>query len=345
MKNIPVTQGIQQVSPQFQLFFIVVSFICVSFFLHYRTSTFNFTDEAPQIELITPQKLTEFGGNTNHVKTGIYINQFEKFDIVKNEFTFSGFIWFEFNPDIISLKTIEKFSFERGEIHSKSEADTQINHGKLTARYHIRASFSSPIDYRSFPLDDHRIFISLTHQFVTPTEMLFEASQRRMIIDTDLTSFGWQKIDQTVMNGYISKRIDTQTHQTIMQTPIAIFALDIARYGTRNLLSIFLPLLLLFYLALFSFSFKEKELMLSLSAGSVTGILGYRFVIESLSPQVGYSMISDYIFLLFLISSVIIFLYNTIDLFYNAISLRHKQLFIILFHLLISSLSIYLFLL
>ena len=38
---------------------------------------------------------------------------------------------------------------------------------------------------------------------------------------------------------------------------------------------------------------------MQMSTGNIVALVAYRFVIESISPKVGYPMIADYIFFLF----------------------------------------------
>jgi cytochrome c oxidase subunit IV len=69
-----------------------------------------------------------------------------------------------------------------------------------------------------------------------------------------------------------------------------------------------LPLLLIFYLSIFAFSIKDIVLAGTLILGSTSGLLAYAFVIQTISPLVGYFMLSDYLFIFVLMSIFIIFL-------------------------------------
>ncbi|MBA3752528.1 hypothetical protein H0X06_07155, partial [Candidatus Dependentiae bacterium] len=84
--------------------------------------------------------------------------------------------------------------------------------------------------------------------------------------------------------------------------------------GIRRLVTILFPLMLIFYISIFTFSINpitNLRSIISLSSASITGLLAFRFVIENLSPKVGYFMISDYLFFLLLGTTCIVFLVNS----------------------------------
>jgi hypothetical protein len=49
---------------------------------------------------------------------------------------------------------------------------------------------------------------------------------------------------------------------------------------------------------------------ISVSIATITAIIAYRFVIERISPAVGYFVLSDYVFILLLIACCAIFIFN-----------------------------------
>lgn len=327
------------VPPYLQMILVGISVVVISFFLYQRLfNNFIHTDIKPPIEIITPAKVYEFGGFQGVIKVGLYLNQFEKFDIIKNDFVFTGIIWFEFNPDLISLETLQKFSFSSGEILSQSPPDTILIDGKILARYNIRVRFSSTLNYSDFPVDDHRIFITLVHQFVSPSDILFDSGEREFVIVPDLP--GWDRINHSVETGYRTSEIDPYDKRKTMYYPIALFSIDYSRYAARYVISILLPLLLIFYLLMFCFSLSAIS-SISLSTGGITGILAYKFVIDNLSPQTAGFMLSDYLFFLFLAASFLVFFINIIDIFTMRIPLLIKKVFIIMLHVTVAAITAY----
>jgi hypothetical protein len=97
-------------------------------------------------------------------------------------------------------------------------------------------------------------------------------------------------------------------------------------------LSLLLPLLLTFFVTLVSFSFDVGaffEAHLVVAIGAITALLAYRFVIQAMAPDVGYFMLSDYLFLLFLVAVFAAFFVNTVI---RDISLRTKKIIVVLLH-------------
>ncbi len=133
----------QNVSPLFQVVPILISLIAIAIALYWRLAQFRPTDKKPTILPITPSKLKEFGGAPKTIKVGLFVNQFQRFDMTANDFTFSGIVWFEFEQGAIALDTLKNFRFEKAEILKKSVADTYITEDKLLVKYHVRAKFTS----------------------------------------------------------------------------------------------------------------------------------------------------------------------------------------------------------
>lgn len=329
-----------KVPPSFQIILVIISSIIIGFFLYARLQVFAPRDKKPTIFPLTPERLIEFGGYQGTVDVGLYIQKFEKADFIKNDFIFSGIIWFEFNPDVISLNTLEKFSFEGGEILSISPPDMKIKRDKLLVRYNIRVHFSSPLAYSDFPLEDHTIYLTLAHQFVSPSEIIFYASRPNFVINAQIA--GWTQWGHRVENGYGKAILDTSDQERTVYYPISLFSVDYSRSAIRYVLTILSPLILMFFLIVFSFSVDSFS-SLSLSAGGITGILAYRFVIESLSPETANFMISDYLFLLFLIGGFFVFFVDTIDIFAVHLSLLMKKIIVFLIYAIMTICSIYLF--
>ena len=53
------------------------------------------------------------GTNPSRVKVGLYITDFADFDMIANKFTFSGILWFLFDPSTVSLKHFQNSLFKR----------------------------------------------------------------------------------------------------------------------------------------------------------------------------------------------------------------------------------------
>jgi len=333
----------ENVPPLFQIIMILVSFTIIGSTLYNQLNYVAYHEQQPQLEIVTPQKIAEFGGFPDIVKVGLYIDQFQKFDLIKNEFIFSGIIWFLVLPGIISLETLQKFEFQQSEILYLSPPNVELKDQELLISYNIRVKFTAPLTYIDFPVDDHRINLVFAHQFITPAEILFESSRSSFIVKSEVNSFGWTLNDREVKTGFMSANLDSTDESKNHNFPAVIFSMDFSRFGTRQLISILLPLLLIFYITVFCFSI-EPLTSIGLSTGSITAILAYRFVIENLSPKSGYFMLSDYLFFLILSACFATFFFNILDVFLLTIPMNIKKMVLIIIHGFVISVSAYLLL-
>lgn len=329
------------VSPVFQCILIFISTIILIFSFYHAFNTFSSSDIAPKIHIVTPQELIAFG-SPSKVKAGLFIEQFQKFDMVKNQFIFAGSVWFMFAPGLISMSTLEKFGFARGQILYRSPPDTKLVGDQILVRYDVIVDFNSGVDFSYFPVDDHELYILLTHKFVSPHELLFESTQEEFIVASNMRNYGWKLMGKSTTAGYTANQLELNNQETFHSHPAVLFSIKYARTGFRYIITILLPLLLIFYLSLFSFSLDSKDAV-SISVGSITAILAYRFVIETMSPPVGYFMLSDYLFLLILAATFTVFLISVIGSFLKNITLLQKKVVLCALHTIVSTITVFLF--
>jgi hypothetical protein len=333
----------QLIPPLFQIGCMFFTSLLLTAMFGYRFSFFKERDPRIAYNIITPAKFKEFGSFSNEVPVGLYIDEFEQFSIIKNEFVFTGQVWFMVLPGSLSLETLEKFSFARGEILHRSSPYLKIVDEHLFVQYNIRVRINSPLSLVDFPLDNHTICIQLEHLYTHPSEVSFDPALDNFRIEANLKPFGWVITDKQIKSGYIERKLDSIKNGKVQYYPSTLFYFDVIRYGVQHTLTIFLPLVLIFFVILFCFSVQESSVSFSLAIGGLTTILAYRFVIVNMSPQVGYAMLTDYIFLFILGSGVCIFLIHVSDKFYDfALTLRFKKCVLITMHILINSVSFYL---
>lgn len=330
------------VSPIFQIVLIVISLSITLGLLYQKSTTFDSREKLPPISAVTPAIIKEFGGFIQLVSVGLLITRFDNFNMTTKDFTFDGILWFQFDPGTISVETIDKFSFDNGTIIQKSPPNLQLADGKLTVQYNIRVRFTSELDYSTFPLDTHRISLMLANRSISPREVNFQVQEQNFNITTDVSTTGWDEYDRIVRDGFIEIDLNTENATQKIEYPAVLFEVDYVRNSIRYALSILLPLALIFYVMLFSISLPITT-AISITAAGITAILAYRFVIENLSPRTGFFMLSDYLFFLFLGTTICVFILNVAETTITIPS-RVKQLFILLLHTAILIATLYLFL-
>ncbi len=299
------------VLPQYQIISLIIT-STLALLLGYRaTQEYRMIEPSPQLLPITPKKMQEWGGEPAKVKVGMHIVNFPEFDIINNRIVLDGIVWFEFDPALISLDTIGKFSFEKGKLEKRSEPDTKLIEGKLFAEYKIRLHFTTNLSYKYFPLDAHRIYVALVNSSVFPSEMIFESYKPGFSLSKNIFIAEWTNIDHDVRTGYAEAQLDIHDPRKVVRIPKVVFEIDFRRSGIRQTLLILFPLFLIFFIGLFSFAFdpaKDPSYIITLASGSVTSMIAYRFVIQGMSPESGYFMLSDHVFTLFLLFAFIEFI-------------------------------------
>jgi len=319
-------------SVKFQLILLFIFGSLCTFMLHRTTKVISINDQFPPIIALNTKKIMRLGGDPTTVTAGMYIRDFSTFDIFHNKFIASLTVWFKFDPNKISLNKIGNFFISNARLLYKDKPYTKVVNDQLFAKYNIAIEFTTSLNYKNFPLDDHTINIILTNSSFSPNEIMFKIARNNLIIDPEIDPIGWDFVDKKVETGYVETNLDPLDKKIKSYAPRIIASLYFKRSGLRKLITIFIPLLLIFYIALMTLTlnpFTEFGRIIGVSISSVSAVLAYRFIIGRLSPQTGYLMISDKIFMIILIACCAIFFIN---LFCKKITGFYKNLSAVLLH-------------
>ena len=332
----------QAVRPLFQIIFIVITSLAILLIIYKRTSRVTIDSFPTEVKDVTAKDLKKFGGFPNKVTTGLYISQFQKFDVGNNVFLFNGSVWFLMDQGIVSVNTLNNFEFTRGEILYKSAPRVRMVGDKLLVEYSVRVQFSTPLSYKSFPVSDHQLRIILIHQMLSPGDVVFSSGEKDFTISSDIKEEGWKEVSRSSKAGYIVKKLGEYDDREQYYSAVS-YAIDYSREDIRSIIAIMLPLLFMFFLSLFSLSTSQAT-AISMSNGVMAGTLAFRFVIDTMAPKVGYFMLSDYIFFLFLFLNFVTFLCVLIDSYSSVLGARNKMIFVLCSHAALILGCIYLFL-
>lgn len=287
-----------------------------------------------------PSLVADSSGDTRvKIKTGFFVNNFLNFDPVKNQFTVLGTIWFEFNSKEVDLADLENSMFSKGEAEGQAslrgkyeEVKPLVQHnGDITyAQYPTKIDFISNLDYKLFPFDSHRIFITLNNMYLDASKFKFVADQGSFSISPNLLIYGWSVVNKQVYTGAAIKQLSQNQTATY---PRVIYALDFQRDSIKDLLLLLFPLLVSFFMGMFTFCYNHKVYrteILSTGVATVAAMMAYRFVIDTVSPYVPYMMLIDWLFIMFLLLAFAGFLINAFDLFNTARGWVMLSLYLIL---------------
>ncbi len=299
------------VRPKYQVIVLIITSLITIYAINRALDMYRPLEKMTQVLPITPKKIKEWGGEPTVVQVGLYITNWHEFDVRDNLFVFDGVLWFQFDPALISLDTIEKFSFEKGEILKKSRPNTKLIDGELFAEYGVRLRFTTNLSHKMFPLDDHRIYIAMLNTFVSPSEVIFKVNKGSFSVSESVFIPDWIQIDYEVKSGYEEKDIDKYDKRKVIRNPKVMFMLDFRRSGVSLIMLILLPIFLIFFIGLFSFAFDPAVAQMPIvliSTTALTSLVAYRFVIQRMSPTVGYFLLSDLMFTLFLAFAFMVFI-------------------------------------
>ncbi len=292
------------------LFFYIIGLFCVAL------STFRSDDPIPDVKMISFEMRKQFRDLASRVKVGLYIRNFPTFNFINNNFVVNALIWFEFNKNEIMLSTINQFSFENSNILHKSDPYVTLHEGKMLVQYDVIFETKTDINFYRFPLEDHRLSIVLTNNFISPNEMYFDDSFGALsfIVSDRLFTSDWEVHALRSVSGYTALAFDKYAPQREMLSPKAVFTIDLKKIGINKILLIFVPLFAAILLALFSFlmSFNNHSGKATVGLTAITALLGYRFVIQQMSPPVGYFTLTDKVFTFFLLFAFLIFVFHVL---------------------------------
>jgi len=288
-----------------QIAMAVLSTIIIVFLLQSPMKKFHTFGKKSFIMQVTPDVINKWGKEPVHVKTGFMIHEFLQFDVIKNNFLLNAVISFEFDPTKVKQEDLDKFSFTKGDIVKKSDPVVKKISDNLTfIQYYIRIQFSTIFDYTLFPLDDHEFFLNLTNTALEAENVILDVAPENFSVPKYVFLSGWNIQGHKSTSGYVE--FVSQENQKLRH-PKVIFSLDLKKIDIRQMLLMLLPMLFIFYFCLFSLSFDDFFLDIDAMVMLITAFMASAIVTQSMSPDVGYFMLIDYLILFFLVAMSIIF--------------------------------------
>ncbi len=273
-----------------------VSAIFVTSLFRHKTA-----DPIPKISFITREKQKELGPFTSVVKTGFYIKNISKADVINNNFSINGVVWFEFDPSEVMLSMVEKFSFLDGVIVQKAEPNIKMIGERVFVKYEVVVELSSDLRYHYYPYDSHRLPIILINDYVSTYEMFFITADANFNIDPSVSLSNWKVDDITTDYGYRTANFEGISSRKKVNYPLTLFLLEFSSLGIKNILVVFIPvlfniLLALFCLLIFYRRGEEHFDILTMASVALTSQIAFRFVLNTMMPNVGYSTVADNVY-------------------------------------------------
>lgn len=321
------------VSIKFQLIFICITVVAVCMCINRNLGRFQ-TMEPP----VMSKEETHYAQSIDArdtITSGIFLRDIADLNISSGTFTANILVWFSFDPRYVDQDLVGKFTVERAEERFRSEPIVQKNNdGTIFVKYNLRLRCSTSFNYVDFPVDDHRIDFIITNYYLDASKNFYATSDKMITVSPDISIEGWHLVGSTAQAGYLSNILNPENQEHVINNPRVIFGFDVEREGIREILSTILPLLIIFFTALFTFTINpvgsDFYNVLSLSIASIMALIAYRFVIETASPHTGYFMLVDYIYLYFLIAMLGILFMNALG---EIATSRTKKIAVVCLHM------------
>ncbi len=297
-------------SQRFKTAVLVASSVAVATFFVGALYLFRPADNEPDVQLIDMEMRKQIRDFASVVKTGMYIKNFELFDITGDHFIAGLVVWFEFLTDEVMLETIQNFSFINGKILEKSSGDICINGPTMLVKFDLRVDFKSQLNYYRYPFDDHRISLVMTNNAVAPNELYFTVDNSSFSMASDVYTSNWEVLEFDTAWGYTNLNLDSRDKEKKMLRPVVAYSINFAKSSMRQIIIIFVPLFiaLLFGLLTFLMSLSNAYDRVRMSVSALTALLSYRFIIDRMMPTVGYLTTTDLIYVLYLLLLLGIFI-------------------------------------
>jgi hypothetical protein len=300
----------------FKLTSLIFSFVYIIVLFSIALSEFRTEDSRTRLNMISMDMRKLYREFTSPVRTGLHIKNFSSFDFVANNFVVDATVWFEFDSHQIMLKTIEGFSFDNSKMIYKSKPIIKIHDSKMFVQYNVIFEAKTDLDFRRFPLTDHYLTIVLTNNQVSPNEMYFDDAVDAVsfsVSDKVFTS-NWAVHALSYHSGFSSVQLDKFKQRGQTKHPKVAFEISFKKDGVKKIMVLLIPIFAAMFISLISFllSLANKRGKSLLVVTAVTALLGYRFVIETMSPKVGYFTTIDNLYLFFIIAAFSILIFQLI---------------------------------
>jgi hypothetical protein len=235
------------------------------------------------------------------------------------------FMWFKWSGDRLGVSEIEKI----GVINALKEQSTILKEDlsrpiKYRA-YRKHLTLEAPYDLAAFPFDEQILPLSIAHNNKNSTHVMLVVDSRHMEKTpiTDIKPREWDYLGRNMFSDlyrYESTFGDPDYRMgTGYKSPIYFSTVNL-EVGVKRILkpylyTFFLPLIILLgiILVILWVPLDQFTPRINASISGLVGILVYHMAQKSTFPKVGYTMISDYYFLLayaFVVSMIICIIFT-----------------------------------
>jgi len=165
----------------------------------------------------------------------------------------------------------------------------------IWVQYKVKLHFTTNFNHQYFPLNDHNIYISLTNHDLNAEEFILESHVSGAKIKQNFEIQDWKIIGSHSEAGFDYTEVPFK-HIKSNPYPILMYTLDFKKAGLSKTNLILLPLILILFIVSSTILHPAMPQTLLVGVLCLTSILTYRYVINGLSPTVGYFTFADHIY-------------------------------------------------
>lgn len=297
IKNRPLFEAATQTKPMTLVLCATLLLWNALFFVAYSEST----PRENQVQLYAHPHITPT------LRAGLEIIDFSRMDIIRDHYLIDAVLWFDYDPQYFSADDFRDFSIYRGNFVGSIKENTQTMGKMAKTIFVFKVELQSLVSYLEFPLDKHRLDVVVSNFLVNSGSSI---DNRNISFSTHKNAVdrGWEiyKTDHEI--GLI-KNNEVGYKQSFNHDLRLVFSTYIRRDSPKTAVMVLTPLILIFLMGLISLTFdvlKNFNAILSLSVGSLTGLLFTRNVIDKFMPFTDQFTIADRMYLLFIILTVLV---------------------------------------
>ncbi len=271
-------------APSFQISSIILSMLLITGILTWEYQKHVYPEPHQEI-LKVDKKVHRFA---SIVDVGLHINNFPTFSFHENKFVMNAAVWFRFPAGAESLDTVKNFGFENGTILERSKPFIKLIGHNVVVSYQVKVAFKTYLEYRHFPIGDHRMNIVLHNKNVTPFEVTFLADDNNFELSDNLLIHRWIPASIGAQAGYIKSQLNKADTNLELRYPVVAFSIDFANNSIRDLITLFFPMFVIFFIGFFSLMTDVRDTFrFALITTSVPILALYNMVINAITPTVG----------------------------------------------------------
>jgi hypothetical protein len=235
------------------------------------------------------------------------INSFIETDIAQGVLEFTGIILFSFDNKLTTEDEISRFTFYSSEILKKEKILDKLENDQRFIAYDIQIKIKLNLNYRLFPVDDHKVFIILMNYNFKDREIRYV--NKKFDLEVNLKAYDWIMSNLIIKDGIFNSDLVFENQK--INFPAILYQLEIIRYGYREILLILIPLFAVIFLTILMFAKTNVDIdYASVTFGMIALFIAYRYSIDSYMPKTSHLILADFLFLYALLLSTFSFYFR-----------------------------------